>query len=143
MTLNDVIWRQACTIQHNALELISALYSEPQLQEFAEQIEIQTAIVLCAASCVATSDVSMNTYDSILSQVGQLQRSTWSALKSCADSPAAALARKLYDACANMKKRLRRKLQLLTAQVETTSPTSLDCTPAFQGATSRLASVCT
>lgn len=144
MTLNDVIWRQACTIQHNALELVAALSSEEHLQESAEQLEIKTAIVLCAASCVTTSEVPLSVYDGIILQVGQLQSSTWSILKSCTNSSTTALARKLYDACANMKKRLRRKLQVLTEQVEsTTCTTPQNTVSTSQGATPMLAPVCT
>jgi hypothetical protein len=125
MTLNDVIWRQAYTIQYNALALVDVLLSAPQLTQFAEQIERQTVVILSAVSRVTKPGTSLTAYSGITSHVGQLQHSTWQILKNCVDSSITTVARKLYDACANMKKRLRKKLKKLTDRDESQTPTPL------------------
>lgn len=134
MTVNEVVWRQACTIKQNADNLVTQMHSMQQYQPAALAIEAQTAVIICYASSVPTDNTSTGIHDDIITQVGQLQSSVWSVLKTCVDTTLYKLARKLYDSCANLKKRLRKRLRTL---VETTQQvidnTIITITPDVQG----------
>ncbi len=113
MTLNEVVWRQACAIKTKSDEFLKELKNEPNAKAVSYEIATQTAIVVCYAS-YATGDISpMQIYDDIIAQVGQLQTAIWQIQKTCEDSTLQDLARKLYESCATLKKRLRKKLAAL------------------------------
>ncbi len=110
MTLNEVVWRQACAIKTKSDEFLKVLHKKSNDQTVSYEIATQTAIILCYTS-YATGDISpMQIYDDIIQQVGQLQTAVWHINKTCADPELQDAARKLYESCATLKKRLRKKL---------------------------------
>lgn len=113
MTLNEVVWRQACAIKTKSDEFLNVLKKTPNSQAIAYKIATQTAIIVCYTS-YATGDISpMQIYDDIIAQVGQLQTAVWQINKTCTDPELQDAARKLYESCATLKKRLRKKLAAL------------------------------
>lgn len=114
MTLNEILWRQICTIKSKSDDVVKAVSVLPDAATLKSAIATQTAIVVCYAS-YATGDVSpMEIYEDIIEQVSQLQSSVWSIHKTCEDSTLAAATRKLYESCATLKKRLRQRLRAIT-----------------------------
>ena len=118
MTVNEVIWRQACTIKHNADNLVTQMYSMQQYRPAALNIETQTAVIICYASSASPDNITTGIHNDIIAQVGQLQSSVWGVLKTCVDATLYKLARKLYDSCANLKKRLRQRLRALVSTTQ-------------------------
>lgn len=128
MTLNEVVWRQACAIKTKSDEFLHVLKKKPDSQEISMEIATQTAIVLCYTS-YASGDISpMQIYDDIITQVSQLQTAVWQYNKTCTDSTLQDLGRKLYESCATLKKRLRKKL----AALETLESLAEEATNAIQ-----------
>ena len=129
MTMNDVVWRQACALKKNADALIQEAHNVPELNDSLRDISTQSAVVICYAS-YATGDVSpMPVYDDIIEQVGYLQTSIWKFIKNCAHDTLKAVAQKVYTSCATLKKRLRRRLKAIAEATEsliseTFSPTT-------------------
>lgn len=110
MTLNEIVWRQACAIKTKSDEFLRIFNKKSGSQTVSYEIATQTAIILCYTS-YATGDVSpMQIYDDIIQQVGQLQTAVWQINKTCTDPDLQDAARKLYESCATLKKRLRKKL---------------------------------
>lgn len=113
MTLNEVVWRQTCAIKAKSDEFIQTLQTEPHSSAISYEIAAQTAIVVCYAS-YATGDISpIQIYDDIIAQVSQLQTAVWHIQKTCESVTVQETARKLYESCATLKKRLRKKLASL------------------------------
>lgn len=113
MTLNEVVWRQTCAIKTKSDEFLKVLQAESNASAISYEIAAQTAIVVCYAS-YATGDISpMQIYDDIITQVGQLQTAVWQIQKTCANATLQEAARKLYESCATLKKRLRKRLAAL------------------------------
>lgn len=134
MTVNEVVWRQACTIKQNADNLVTQMHSMHQYQPTALAIETQTAVIICYASSVPADNKATCVHNDIITQVGQLQSSVWSVLKTCVDTTLYKLARKLYDSCANLKKRLRKRLRDLVATTQQAIDNTITAiTPDVQG----------
>jgi hypothetical protein len=115
MTLNEVVWRQTCAIKTKSDEFLKSLQAESHTPAIAYEIAAQTAIVVCYAS-YATGDISpIEIYDDIIEQVGQLQTAIWQIQKNCEVPTVQDAARKLYESCATLKKRLRKKLAVLSS----------------------------
>ena len=147
MTVNEVVWRQACTIKQNADNLVTQMNSMQQYQPTALEIETQTAVIICYASSVPADNIPTGVHNDIITQVGQLQSSVWSVLKTCVDTTLYKLARKLYDSCANLKKRLRKRLRALVATTQQVIDNAITViTPDVQGsayATQLTTTLCT
>lgn len=123
MTLNEVLWRQICSVKAKSDELVFSITHLPDAKSVQSDIATQTAIIVCYAS-YATGDVSpMQVYDDIIEQVSQLQNSIWSICKSCDDSVVFEKAHKLYEACATLKKRLKKRLCAIEQTESLTSQT--------------------
>lgn len=113
MTLNEVVWRQTCAIKTKSDDFIKVLQAQENASAVSYEIAAQTAIVVCYAS-YATGDISpLQIYDDIIAQVGQLQTAVWQIQKACGNATLQDAARKLYESCATLKKRLRKKLAAL------------------------------
>lgn len=113
MTLNEVVWRQTCAIKTKSDDFVKVLQAQDNASAVSYEIAAQTAIVVCYAS-YATGDISpLQIYDDIITQVGQLQTAVWQIQKTCENATLQDAARKLYESCATLKKRLRKKLAAL------------------------------
>lgn len=133
MTLNEVVWRQACAIKAKSDELVAEVAKHSNTSMHTHALATQTAIVLCYAS-YATGDISpMQIYEDIITQVGQLQSYTWNISKTCNHAGTEELAKKLYESCATLKKRLRKKLRALAEEQETANAHSVfEVTPGLR-----------
>lgn len=113
MTLNEVLWRQVCTIKAKVHDLLISAAQLTDVQDIQTEIATQAAIVVCYAA-YATGDVSpIHVYEDILQQVSQLQNIVWSFYKACNDTTIATVAHKLYESCATLKKRVRKRLRAI------------------------------
>lgn len=135
MTLNEIVWRQVCSIKKKSDELVAILKAHPEIPASHMEIATQTAVIVCYAS-FADGDVSpMNVYDDIIAQVSCLQNTTWNIHKSCANTEFQDTTRKLYESCATLKKRLRKRLraleqaELLASQAEQFFENAPEVTP--------------
>jgi hypothetical protein len=118
MTLNEVVWRQACAIKLKSDNFLAELKHTQDASATLNEIAAQTAIVMCYAS-YATGDVSpLSIYEDILEQVGHLQSLVWKIQKGNLDSELQPSAKKLYESCATLKKRLRKRINTLFASPE-------------------------
>ncbi len=116
MTINDVVWRQACSIKQKSDALVAEI--QHTHTSMAQELSNKVAILICCVSA-AYGDISpMCIYDDIISQVSELQTAVWSILKTCDDSTIQSLAQKVYDSCVNMKRRLRQRMRALCETVE-------------------------
>lgn len=106
------IWRQACNVKTCADELARNCKNLS-----AEQIEQSAAVIVCEAAS-SEPHYEQVACNNIANEVSLLQTATWEFIKNCADNALQTIARKLYYACSNFKRMLKKKLQQVSNTIK-------------------------
>jgi hypothetical protein len=105
MKLSNVVWRQACTIKSRSDEFAQ----NPEIPEaYSSEISKHSSHIVFQAACSDCCNDS--TVHGIIQELKNMQSIIWKFLKQCGDEFVQKIANRLYYACSNFKRLLKRKI---------------------------------
>lgn len=114
MNTVNVVWRQACSIKNKSDELVQD--SDVPANYSQELSQHSSAIVLQAACADGHEEPVL--CSNIASELQELQSTIWEFLKNCVNEKLRSLANRLYYACSNFKRLLRKKIAQAKAKIK-------------------------